>query len=479
MPRYYTIENEGLVEKELTGGAGGAGWLAEYGYPLDWYNPTDIAEKQICFLLFSKNEFETFTVTIGGWWDNMEAGITADLLVNINWGDGTNENYSVTKVKNYNYFSHTTAVAGKLLESGYYCWKVIVTDNSVTENLKTCWFYADYNKAYSTTELLVYSKSKTYNYFFPSGGARPQYLQGLHYPENMKIFDFRLNPNNITSIKNLIFPRTYNICGSGASLYYLCNKNLIKEIYLAENFILNSNTFSSMGSDAFGLEKFIVKCPLPSNIGAISFSNNNQLKYVEFSVDSTYTPTILSLGSSPLLETVLMPAYMPNITTLSVGAGSSQFIKKVRLPISINPNCINFDSMFCMARWLDIGAIENVSTLSNNNTAVQCSYDSFSIWNNCPTALTITSQIKKFVYKGENSTNRSGLYSLRLPNQGSLFAGTSPQIDVSNTMLDATALNQLFTDLPTLTGKIIKITSALGATTCDKSIANSKGWTVT
>ena len=67
---------------------------------------------------------------------------------------------------------------------------------------------------------------------------------------------------------------------------------------------------------------------------------------------------------------------------------------------------------------------------------------------------------------------------IRLTNANSTFGGTSPQVNVSYTSLDATALNTLFGDLPTLTGKKIVITGCPGAATCDTSIATAKGWTV-
>ena len=67
---------------------------------------------------------------------------------------------------------------------------------------------------------------------------------------------------------------------------------------------------------------------------------------------------------------------------------------------------------------------------------------------------------------------------IRLTNANSTFGGTSPQVNVSYTSLDATALNTLFGDLPTLTGKTITITGCPGAATCDTSIATAKGWTV-
>jgi hypothetical protein len=63
-------------------------------------------------------------------------------------------------------------------------------------------------------------------------------------------------------------------------------------------------------------------------------------------------------------------------------------------------------------------------------------------------------------------------------NANSPFSGTSSQVDVSYCNLSASALNQLFTDLPTLSGKTIKITGCTGAGTCDQTIATNKGWIV-
>ena len=74
----------------------------------------------------------------------------------------------------------------------------------------------------------------------------------------------------------------------------------------------------------------------------------------------------------------------------------------------------------------------------------------------------------------------SALSSLRLQNTGTgQWGGTSPQIDVSYTSLNAAALNTLFGDLTTIVSKTINITGTPGAATCTRSIATAKGWTVT
>jgi hypothetical protein len=49
---------------------------------------------------------------------------------------------------------------------------------------------------------------------------------------------------------------------------------------------------------------------------------------------------------------------------------------------------------------------------------------------------------------------------------------------IANLKLSATALNELFTILPTVTGQTLTITGNVGAATCDTSIATAKGWSV-
>ena len=91
--------------------------------------------------------------------------------------------------------------------------------------------------------------------------------------------------------------------------------------------------------------------------------------------------------------------------------------------------------------------------------------------------LTIASLLSKIGIYG-SSCKILKLTGIRLTNASSTFTGSSPQVNVSYTSLDATALNKLFTNLPTLTGKTINITGSTGAATCDRTIATAKGWTV-
>jgi len=91
--------------------------------------------------------------------------------------------------------------------------------------------------------------------------------------------------------------------------------------------------------------------------------------------------------------------------------------------------------------------------------------------------LTIASKLSRIGIYGQNGHNLK-CTGIRLTNGTSTWTGASPQIDVSFCSLNADALNTLFGDLGTVTGKTIKITGNPGASTCDTSIATSKGWTV-
>jgi hypothetical protein len=121
--------------------------------------------------------------------------------------------------------------------------------------------------------------------------------------------------------------------------------------------------------------------------------------------------------------------------------------------------------------------INNIDYLGS--ISVACDFNGFA--KDCEflqTTITIASLISKIGIYGA-SGYKLKVTSIRLTNADSTFGGSSPQVNVSYTDLDATALNTLFGDLPTLTGKTIVIRGCTGAATCDTSIATGKGWTVT
>lgn len=84
---------------------------------------------------------------------------------------------------------------------------------------------------------------------------------------------------------------------------------------------------------------------------------------------------------------------------------------------------------------------------------------------------------------GRSNARIDGLKALTVSNEAPFSNTTSPQIDVSYTGLDRTALRQLFESMPTVSaGQVCNITGTTGAsalTAEDLAIATEKGWTIT
>jgi len=124
-------------------------------------------------------------------------------------------------------------------------------------------------------------------------------------------------------------------------------------------------------------------------------------------------------------------------------------------------------------------SIQIYNTEYLGSQTIQSNFTNSFIGNELVLSISIASLLSKIDITGFsfplvlNKTN-----SVRLTNTGSTFTGSSPQVNVSYTSLDATALDLLFGDLPTLASKTINITSTLGASGCTRTIATAKGWTV-
>jgi hypothetical protein len=131
-------------------------------------------------------------------------------------------------------------------------------------------------------------------------------------------------------------------------------------------------------------------------------------------------------------------------------------------------------------------SLETVTNMDKlGSTANAALFDASTTTNNTFTgvyylsSISLSPRISRLTCNGFASTPIK-LNSVRLfATAAGQYTGASPQINVSYTLLDTAALNQLFTDLPTVTSRTIDITGTPGAATCTRSIATAKGWTVT
>lgn len=158
------------------------------------------------------------------------------------------------------------------------------------------------------------------------------------------------------------------------------------------------------------------------------------------------------------------------------------------VPAFNTASCINFSAMFQNCKAL--------TTIPMLNTAAGTAFNA--MFNGCSALKSVpllnTSGGTNFttMFAGcyslqtipaLNMANQSGVFSSTFSNCNSLSKVEAVGIKQTCTFLSAkmsaTELNNLFTNLDTVTAKTITVTSNYGAATCNTSIATSKGWTVT
>jgi len=313
-----------------------------------------------------------------------------------------------------------------------------------------------------------------------------------------------------TSLSSITIPSSYNINSlsgtfSGCNNLVTCNlpnnaQNSITSITSAFqncNSLINltlptsmtaagtmSNTFANCSS----LESVVLPATMNSSVSISStFSGCTNLTSVTFPTSMT---TMQSNGISfPItgcmsLKNVVLPANVGTLVSslLISSTPPAVSLQTVTLPTTQTTAITSLSGLFNYLPGLT-GAF-NVDKLGNNSTGATVYINGANIMGaNIPArrllSLDFTCKFSVFAFNG-TVTRPMALNSLRLRNSGTgQYAGTSPQINVSYTSLDTAALNQLFTDLPTITAKTINITGCPGAATCTRSIATAKGWTIT
>ena len=189
---------------------------------------------------------------------------------------------------------------------------------------------------------------------------------------------------------------------------------------------------------------------------------------------TTYANTFYQSGiECRMLQSCVIPSFQ-SVTSCYQMFYNCYALSSITLPTSWG-SVTSCSSMFAYCYALRI--LNNIEYLGSTTA----NSDFTDILRDCEAligTITISSLLSKIGIYG-SSGKILKLTGIRLTNSSSTFTSSSPQVNVSYTSLNATALNQLFNDLPALTGKTINITGSLGANTCDRSIATAKGWTVT
>lgn len=219
----------------------------------------------------------------------------------------------------------------------------------------------------------------------------------------------------------------------------------------------------------------------------------------------------IQIGGTVVLHTALeIFSCIKNAVTSSINMlGSCSALASI--PMLYTAECTNFINMFanCMSlrtvpqldtsqgtnlsnMFTGCSALQNVPTLDTSKatvigtmfsgcsslrsspvTATPLATSALQMFSNCQSLTSVPALNLSFITASPTAIF-SNCYALR---KISAY-GMAQSFGVGNAPLTAARLNEIFGNLATVTGKTITITNCPGAATCDRTIATSKGWTV-
>ena len=277
------------------------------------------------------------------------------------------------------------------------------------------------------------------------------------------------------SLQDITLPTTWGNITSTSNMFAGCTA--LESITLPTSWG-SINNFSSMFSTTF-----LRSVTLPTTWGnGVGIQCNNMFNSCK-SLMSINLPTSWGnvtnvsgmFNSCYSLKNITLPNSWGNISILSGMFCYCKSLSSITIPAAYNDSCNNWSGFINDSSSLrTFNNLEYAGSLTTASTFLSILYNCGSL----DQPIVINAKLTKLgISGGANALLK--VNSIRLTNAASDFSGSSPQIDVSYTSMDATALNTLFGDLPTLSGKVITVKGCPGAATCDTSIATAKGWSVT
>lgn len=301
----------------------------------------------------------------------------------------------------------------------------------------------------------MFTASLIYSILFPRNCALPKLLSLDRFATTTK------------NLRTLELPSQLPVV---TTVERLCNDTPLQQILLWEYapFLQNLNSAFSNAD----LRGTIIFPPMPSLTGFLyGIMNNRFLKKIVFqgNTDSWITDQNCFYDLFALEELVY-----PN-TSSHIGAyavhRSNVSLRKVKV----------VDKVFGTSGIINvpIGPVEEITgdgdnserTIQQNITIPSSMYNSLRVFN-LPKFHT-----SKIVFGNSSTDKLTKLEILTIDWANSLFTGASPQIQIAASV-DSIWLNDLFYKLPALENKTIDVRFCDGYATCDKSIAQAKGWTV-
>lgn len=275
---------------------------------------------------------------------------------------------------------------------------------------------------------------------------------------------------------------------------------VFEKLYLAHNMFNNCSSLTrcdivinspnlqrieSMFNNCYALEKV----PTISNTSKVIFTNSmfsNCYRLTE--VPDYDLPECINASSMYGVCASLEAApnhNMPKVTTVA-GMYTSCF-SLLYCPNYDLPSCNNINSMFYQC-WSMVRAPRINAPL--NTTTYRLFRDCYNIEYvpEMPTANVTNTQEMFYncnslrevpAYNLSSVTVTTNMFFTNSSMYRAKFTGLGQTFSVANCKLSANALNEIYTNLPTVTSKTITVTGNWGTANDDPTIATAKGWTVT
>ena len=246
------------------------------------------------------------------------------------------------------------------------------------------------------------------------------------------------------------------------------------------------------------------------NVALIQVTGTGSWTFIDTTIKHTNIARNQSNESTPFLDISIAGQSLTSVSLYNISGNNNQN-RKLQV-FSMRDNAITtMTSMFyyCTSLTsiplLDTSSVTNIYYMFYNCSSLTSIplLDTSSVTNmyymfyNCNSLISIplldTSSVTDMSYMLYNCSSMTSIPLLdtsSVTNISQMFrncysltkgalSGTVTSISYVNCRLSATELNDIFTNLGTVTSKTITITGNWGADTCDQTIATNKGWTVT
>ncbi len=337
----------------------------------------------------------------------------------VDWGDGVVENFASGTVAQHEYNYDTYDVGGNTLCSRGYKQAVVTVTPQAGQNL---------------TALNLHQRHSALTVQYSSG-----------------FLDIALASASLTDLR-------IGVQTPGSSTQTIRFADL-ERVNIVRSSVAN---FSYLFSGCYSLQAVVsISTDVVSNVNMSSmFSSCSSLTSVPvFNTDSVTNMSSMfaycsSLTSVPLFNTSA-------VTNMSYMFSSCSSLTSV--PLFNTDSVTNMSYMFAYCSSLTSVPLFNTDSVTNMS----------SMFSNCSSLTSVP------LFNTDSVTNMSYMFGNCYSLSKVSMTGMKVSFSVANCKLSAARLNEIYSNLATVTGQTITVTGNYGTATDDPTIATAKGWTVT